>query len=158
MDRPLRLAGRRRDDGGAANGVDDLASRDRRRAPGEAEVTAKADQAVDKAADRLQEFANKAAAEGGLAAKLAPELADDAAFLRKLKPSLIAARAKGNAPMNQKPTQGTVAPSGPQLGRRPKPRGQKGGPSPFLIVGVAFATGIVLAKIIDWRGHAHPRD
>ena len=60
--------------------------------------------------------------------------------------------------MNQKPTEGTVAPSGPQLGRRPKPRGKKAAPSPFLIVGVAFAAGIVLAKIIDWRGHAHPRD
>ncbi len=120
----------------------------------------KADHAVDKAADRLQEFANKAAAEGGLAAKIAPELADDAAFLRKLKPSLIAARAKGDAPKNQQPTEGTVAPvapSGPQPGRPPKPRGQKKGPSPFLIVGAAFAAGILIAKIIDWRGHAHPR-
>ena len=117
----------------------------------------KADHVVDKAADRLQEFANRAAAEGGLAAKLAPELAEDAAFLRKLKPSLIAARAKGEAPTNQKPTEGTVAPSG-QLGRRPKPRGKKSGPSPFLIVGAAFAAGILIAKIIDWRGHAHPRD
>ena len=36
----------------------------------------KADHAVDKAADRLQEFANKAAAEGGLTAKIAPELFD----------------------------------------------------------------------------------
>ena len=120
-------------------------------------MTTKADHAVDRAADRLQEIADKAAAEGGVAAKLAQPLADDAAFLRKLKPSLIAARAKGEAPMNQKPTEGTVAPSGPQLGRRPKPRG-KGGPSPFLIVGAAFAAGILLAKIIDWRGHAHPRD
>ena len=120
-------------------------------------MTTKADAVVDRAADRLQEIADKAAAEGGLGAKLAQPLADDAAFLRKLKPSLIAARAKGEAPMNQKPTEGTVAPSGPQLGRRPKPRG-KGGPSPFLIVGVAFAAGILMAKIIDWRGHAHPRD
>jgi hypothetical protein len=121
-------------------------------------VTTKADQVVDRAADRLQELANRAAGEGGLAGKIAPELAEDAAFLRKLKPSLIAARAKGNAPMNQKPTEGTIAPTGPQLGRRPKPPGKAGGPSPFLIVGVAFAAGIVLAKIIDWRGHAHPRD
>ena len=122
-------------------------------------TTTKADQVVDKAADRLQEFANRAASEGGFAAKIAPELAEDAAFLRKLKPSLIAARAKGEAPMNQPPAQGTVAPSGPQLGRRPKsPSKKSGGPSPFLIVGAAFAAGIVLAKIIDWRGHAHPRD
>lgn len=116
----------------------------------------KADQLVDRAASRLQEMADKAAAEGGVTAKLAQPLADDAAFLRKLKPSLILARVKGEAPTNQKPAQGAVAPSGPQLGKRRKPKG--GGPSPFLIVGIAFAVGIVLAKIAGWRSHAHPRD
>jgi hypothetical protein len=116
----------------------------------------KADQLVDRAAARLQEIADRAAAEGGVAAKLAQPLADDAAFLRKLKPSLIIARAKGEAPTNQKPVQGAVAPAGPQLGKRPKPGG--GGPNPFLVVGIAFAAGILLAKVIDWRGHAHPRD
>ena len=40
----------------------------------------KADQLVDRAADRLQEFANGAAAEGGLKAKIAEPLADDAAL------------------------------------------------------------------------------
>jgi hypothetical protein len=117
----------------------------------------KADQIVDRAAARLQEIADKAAAEGGMAGKLAQPLADDAAFLRKLKPSLIVARAKGEAPTNQKPAEGVVAPSGPQLGKRPKPRG-KGGPSPLVVIGAAFAVGILLAKVIDWRGHAHPRD
>ena len=116
----------------------------------------KADQLVDRAAARLQEIADKAAAEGGVAAKLAQPLADDAAFLRKLKPSLIVARAKGEAPTNQKPAQGAVAPSGPQLGKRKKPKA--GGPNPFLVIGIALATGILLAKIVDWRGHAHPRD
>jgi len=116
----------------------------------------KADQIVDKAAARLQDIADKAAAEGGVAAKLAQPLADDAAFLRKLKPSLIIARAKGEAPTDQKPAQGTVAPSGPQLGKRPGPG--RGGPNPLLVVGLAFAAGILLAKVIDWRGHAHPRD
>jgi hypothetical protein len=116
----------------------------------------KADQMVDKAATRLQGLADKAAAEGGVTAKAAQPLADDADFLRKLKPSLIIARAKGEMPTGQKPTHGSVAPSGPQLGKRPK-RG-KGGPSPFLVIGIAFAAGIVLAKIVDWRGHAHPRD
>ena len=111
---------------------------------------------VDKAANRLQQFADKAAAEGGVKAKLAQELADDAVFLRKLKPSLIAARAKGQAPTNQKPSQGTVAPSGPQLARQRRSR--TAGPSPILIVGAAFVAGIFLAKVIDWRGHAHPRD
>ena len=115
----------------------------------------KADLLVDKAAARIQEIANRAAAEGGFAAKLAQPLADDADFLRKLKPSLILARAKGEAPTNGKPTHGAVAPSGPQLGNRPKP---KGGPNPFLIVGIALVAGIVLAKIVDWRGVGDPRD
>jgi hypothetical protein len=26
------------------------------------------------------------------------------------------------------------------------------------VMGVALAAGIFLAKWIDWRGHAHPRD
>jgi hypothetical protein len=120
-------------------------------------MTTKGDQVIDRAAARLQEIADKAASEGGLAAKLAQPLADDAAFLRKLKPSLIVARAKGEAPTNQKPAQGTVAPSGAQLGTRPKPN-RKGGPNPFIVLGVAFAAGILIAKVIDWRGHAHPRD
>jgi hypothetical protein len=112
---------------------------------------------VEKAANRLQKFANSAAAQGGAKAKLAQELADDAAFLRKLKPSLIAARARGEAPTDQKPGRGVVAPSAPQLGRRPRPGGA-GGPNPLVVVGAAFVAGIFLAKLIDWRGHAHPRD
>ena len=121
-------------------------------------MTTRADEAVDKGADKLDELARKTATGNGVKAKLAGELADDAAFLRKLKPSLIVARAKGEAPRNQKPSQGHVAPSGPQLGKRPKPKRTKGpGPNPFLVLGVAFAAGILIAKIVDWRGHAHPR-
>ena len=89
-----------------------------------------------------------------MAAKLAQPLADDAAFLRKLKPSLIKARAKGRAPKDQPPSHGSVRPTGPKQKRRRK----GGGPSPFLIIGVAFATGIVLARFIDWRNNADPRD
>ena len=44
------------------------------------------------------------------------------------------------------------APSEPKHDR-PKPRR---GPNPFLVAGAAFALGAVLAKLIDWRGHAHP--
>jgi len=117
----------------------------------------RADHLVEQAADRLQEFADGAAAEGGLKAKLAEELSDDAALLRRMKPSLIKARFRGEAPTNLPPAHGTVAPTGPQLGGRPKPEGA-GGISPFLVIGVAFAAGVVLAKVIDWRGHAHPRD
>jgi hypothetical protein len=117
----------------------------------------KADQLIDRAANRLREVADRAAAEGGLASKLAEPLAEDAAFLRKLKPSLIVARAKGEAPTDMPAGSGTpTAPTKPQLGRRPKKRGS--GPNPFLVVGAALVTGIVIAKLIDWRGHAHPRD
>ena len=112
-------------------------------------MTTKADQAVDRAADHLQEMADKAAAEGGVAAKIAQPLADDAAFLRKLKPSLIRARAKGMAPTNQKPGHGSVRPTGD----RPKRPG-KGGPGPFLIIGIAFAVGVAVARIIDWKNNA----
>jgi hypothetical protein len=116
-------------------------------------MTTKADQAVDRAADHLQEMADKAAAEGGVAAKFAQPLADDAAFLRKLKPSLIRARAKGTAPTDQKPVHGSVNPTG----KREKKPG-KGGPSPFLIIGVAFVVGIAVAKVIDWRNDANAGD
>jgi hypothetical protein len=114
------------------------------------------DQTVDRAADRLQELANQMAGEGGLKAKLAQPLAEDADLLRKMKPSLIRARVKGQAPMSQRPDTPKLAPSGPQLGSRPKPKGDS--PNPWVVVGAALVAGIVLAKWIDWRGHAHPRN
>jgi hypothetical protein len=110
---------------------------------------------VERAANGLQRLADQAASGNGVKAKFAQELADDAAFLRKLKPSLMVARAKGQAPTDQKPGQGVVAPSAPQLGSRKK---RAGGPNPLLVVGAAFVAGIFIAKVIDWRGHAHPRD
>jgi hypothetical protein len=119
-----------------------------------------ADEKVERAADKLQALANNLAAEGGFKSRLAEPLADDAEFLRKMKPSLIRARAKGEAPTNQRPGSGSVVPSGPQLAQRPAaktPRGQRRGPNPWLVAGVALAAGIALAKWIDWRGHAHPR-
>jgi hypothetical protein len=116
-----------------------------------------ADQKVERAADKLQQLANDLAGEGGVKAKLAEPLAEDADLIRKMKPSLIKARAKGEAPTNQKPGRAPLAPSSPQLGKRPKPK-RRGGPNPWLVAGVALAAGIVLAKWIDWRGHAHPRD
>jgi hypothetical protein len=121
------------------------------------------DAKVELAADKLQELADRFAAEGGTKAKFAEPLAEDAAFLRKLKPSLIAARAKGHAPTNQQPGRATLAPSSPQLGKRPRPKkkpgkgGGGGGPNPWVVVGAALVTGILLAKVVDWRGHAHPR-
>jgi hypothetical protein len=119
-------------------------------------MTKKGDLLVERAADSLQQFADRAAGEGGVKAMFAQELADDAEFLRKLKPSLIVARVKGEAPTNDKPSQGHVAPSAPLLGQQRK-RKRSRGPNPFLVLGVALAAGIVIARIVDWRGHAHPR-
>lgn len=128
----------------------------------------RADQLVDRAADGLRALADRASAQGGIAAKLADELAEDAAFLRRLKPSLIVARAKGEAPTDlppgsvatlSAPTRPEPAPPQPQGGGSgPSPQGSGSGPNPLVIVGAALIAGIVLAKLIDWRGHAHPRD
>ena len=115
----------------------------------------KGDEAVERGAEKLETLADKAAAKGGVAGKLADELADDASFLRKLKPSLMVARAKGDAPKNQEPGSRPHAPKGPQLGTRAPAK--TGGPNPLAVTGAAFAAGTLLAKIIDWRGHAHPR-
>ena len=84
-------------------------------------------------------------------------------MLRKLKPSLIKARAKGRAPVVRATDREPQAPSAPQItAPRRKPKAKKrrrsGGPNPFLVAGVALAAGIAIAKVIDWRGHAHPRD
>ena len=116
-------------------------------------MTTKGDKAVEKGADKLDALADKAAAKGGATSKLADELADDARFLRKLKPSLIVARAKGEAPKDGEPGSAARAPSGPQ---HAKAAGKRD-PSPFVVAGAAFGLGTLLAKAIDWRGHAHPR-
>ena len=125
----------------------------------------KGDLLVERGAARLEDLSRKAAAKGGFAAKLADELAEDAVFLRKLKPSLIKARAKGHAPIARASDREPEAPSAPQITtprRKPKAKAKKrrrsGGPNPFLVAGVALAAGIAIAKVIDWRGHAHPRD
>ena len=48
-------------------------------------MTKKADQVIDRAADSLRRFADRAATEGGVVAMFAEPLAEDAAFIRKLK-------------------------------------------------------------------------
>jgi hypothetical protein len=128
-------------------------------------MSSTADRKVDAAADRLQAFVEQSRRAGGVKAKLADALADDPDFLRKLKPSLIAARAKGQAPTDghpSAPAEPKQAPSGPQLDR-PAPqrtRAKKkraGGPNPFVVIGAALAVGVLAAKLLDWRGYAHPR-
>jgi hypothetical protein len=112
-----------------------------------------ADQKVESAADKLAEIVEDAQRSGGLKAKVAEPFEDDPEFLRKLKPSLIAARAKGESPVEPAPPT-PRAPSGPQL---EQPKKKSGGPSPWAVIGAALAGGYVLAKVLDWRGHAHPR-
>ncbi len=115
----------------------------------------KGDGSIESGADKLEELSSKAAAKGGVAGKVAPELADDAAFLRKLKPSLMVKRAKGELPKDAEPgTPAPRAPSGPQHAPQKK-RGS--GPNPIVVAAAAFGVGTLLAKAIDWRGHAHPR-
>jgi hypothetical protein len=115
----------------------------------------KGDLLVERGAERLQELADRAAARGdGVGEWLSEELRNDATFLRKLKPSLVRARAKGNAPTSQEPP---PTPSGSRPKPKKKRKGGKG-PAPLLIVGAALVAGVVLAKVVDWRGHGHPRD
>ena len=109
----------------------------------------RADAAVETAADRLEAFVRDARRSGGVKAKLGNALAEDPAFVRRLKPSLIRPRAKGESPAE--PRQPAPVPGAP------RPTRAGGGPSPWLVVGVALVAGIALAKVIDWRGHAHPR-
>jgi hypothetical protein len=120
-------------------------------------MSERGDDVVEQGADRLDEEADRASASGGIKAKVADELADDAAFLRKLKPSLIAARIRGRGPIDA-PSGGAArpTPSAATNGPRATPR-TKRGPSPFVVIGATAAAGVLLAKIIDWRGHAHPR-
>jgi hypothetical protein len=118
----------------------------------------KADQTVETAADKLEDFVRDARRSGGVKAKVGEALADDPEFLRKLKPSLIKARAKGELPTDEPaPTEiRHPDPSPGANGTKPKKK-SGGGPSPFLDIGAALAVGYMLAKVIDWRGHAHPR-
>jgi hypothetical protein len=49
-----------------------------------------------------------------------------------------------------------------RLRRRAKTQAPAGGesgsgPNPLLVLGVALIAGYTIAKVIDWRGHAHPR-
>ena len=119
----------------------------------------KADLLFERGALFLEDLSRKAAAEGGLVAKAAEPLADDAAFLRKMKPSLVMARIRGEAPTNgnvaSAPTMEAPFPQPPP--EPPKPKKKSGGPNPIAVAAAAFVAGVFIAKFVDWRGHAHPR-
>src|SRR5262249_4105117 len=128
--------------GGSTGRLDRVAPRNGRIAARQA--MSKGDLLVERGAEGLEKLSRKAAANGGFSASIAAALAEDAAFLRKLKPSLIKARAQGKAPtegkspVNRAP-QEPRASSGPPISasrprkrRRPKRRRQRaGGPNPF---------------------------
>lgn len=114
----------------------------------------KADRAVDTAAEKLETFVRRASAHGGVESKLAQQLRDDPEFLRRLKPSLVRARLRGSAaPAEPAP----AASPGPSPAEPPKAKRNGSGPSQLVVIGAAFALGLLAAKVIDWRGHAHPR-
>jgi hypothetical protein len=115
-----------------------------------------ADEKVERGAHKLEQLVAAGSRAGGVKAKVAKLFADDPEFLRQLKPSLIAARAKGEAPTDQEPTEVTPPPAAKP---KSKPKGKKGGgPGLFVVLGAAFAVGIALAHGLDWAGHRHPRD
>jgi hypothetical protein len=127
----------------------------------------KGDVLVERGAAKLQQLARKAAGRGdGVGEWLSEELRADAEFLRKLKPSLIAARARGGNPSEaEAPRDYAGAPPPPppptpeaKPKKKKKRKAKSGGLSPILVVGGALVAGIVIAKMVDWRGHAHPRD
>ena len=165
MEWALRRARRGRHDGGPARGIHDLEGDDGGSAPDE--EMSKGDLLVERGATKLQQLARKAAGRGdGVGEWLSEELRADAEFLRKLKPSLIAARARGeNSPEPVEPRDYAGAPPPPppptpeaKPKKKKRRKAKSGGPSPVLVVGAALVAGIVVAKVIDWRGHAHPRD
>jgi hypothetical protein len=153
VDGALCRVRRRGDSRGTPGCVEGMARRNGRRATDE-EMT-RGDQAIQSVADRLERLVSTAQRAGGVKAKVADRFADDPAFLRKLQPSLVAARAKGRTPREDGARRAT-APSVPQL-ERPPTKKRRGGVSPWLVVGGAFAAGYLAAKVIDWRSHAHPR-
>src|SRR3954466_8543781 len=111
------------------------------------------DDKVERGAEKLEELSRAAARAGGFKAKLAKPLAEDAAFPRRLKPSLIAARARGEAPTDGHPHPVTV----PRVEPTPKSKPPGQGPNPFLVIVAAFAVGAVIAHVLDWLGHRYPR-
>jgi hypothetical protein len=128
------------------------------------------DSLLERGANRLELWARDLAAGDGMKRQLAEELQEDAQFLRRLTPTKIAARARGETPpedLAEPPGTATAVldeqvatrvqpPPTPTPKRARSPKGG-GGPNPLVVIGVAFVAGIALAKVIDWRGHAHPK-
>ena len=118
----------------------------------------RADALLEKAARRLDELSRRAAREDGPAANLAEPLAEDATLLRGMRPSLIAARFRGRKVDAPRPDPETDPEEHPAArAERPKKARSGGVTSLLAVAAAAFVAGVVVARILDWRGHAHPR-
>ena len=125
----------------------------------------KADAALDRASDRLRDLSESMEERGGPTGKLAEPLAEDADFVRKLKPSLVKERLRedptGSGPAADPPSSPRGRPSSRgrerSFGGKRRNVEQTSAKRTLPLVGGAFAGGFLLAKIVDWRGHAHPR-
>jgi hypothetical protein len=125
------------------------------------------DALLERGADALDSWARDLTREDGFKRQIGEELHDDADFLRRLAPTKIVTRARGETPVEDHvspPAATAVAEGEPPAPAQQRPlppaleqakRG--GGVNPWVVVGAAFVAGVALAKIIDWRGHAHPR-
>lgn len=109
---------------------------------------------VERGAEGLEGLARRAAQRSdGIGEFLSEELNDSAVLMRRLKPSLIAARVRGET------NGGSAAPAPPASAaeQQPKQRAKKrkrrraGPPPPLLVVGVAFAAGVLLARLVGLR-------
>jgi hypothetical protein len=96
------------------------------------------DRAVEKTADRLEGLATKAAEHGKPGEKVAPLLEEDAEFLRKMTPTKVRERLSSDAHGRSRPAE------------RPARDGQSG----IVVLAAAFALGVVVAKLVDWRSYA----
>ena len=109
-----------------------------------------------RAAEKLDALADKAAAKGGLAGEARRRARRRRRFLRQLKPSLMVRACEGRA-RRRTPSPATGGRVRARPARSSTAEVGKRGPNPFVVAGSAFGVGTVLAKLIDWRGHAHPR-
>jgi hypothetical protein len=66
----------------------------------------------------------------------------------------LAGRIEEMAPPAEAEAPAPPPPSAPSLRQPERPTGMQ----PWVLLGAAFVGGYVLAKVLDWRGHAHPRD
>src|SRR5262249_57768120 len=117
---------------------------------------------VGRGAGAMEGFARDLAVDGGFRRQVAEELIDDAAFLRKLKPTKIAARARGDMPVTGVPAEPAVAvaaereemtlPRPAPAPEAPKQAGKKGG-NPLADVDDAVVAGTALPTRTAWRGH-----